>query len=133
MGGAYECPAGHVQPKRPVVLPTLQLSIINQMTGQPFDTLEQVLKNYFNQELLAKTCTEEGCGEVQVTSSSWIAFHPQLFILQYKRFLGPGNKVKDPVHGTVTLDMNGNQYGLVGLLLHLEEEDATGHYMSVTR
>ena len=133
IGGTYKCTAGHLQPKRPDVLSMLQLSIIGRVTGQPLTTIVQVLENYFGEELLEKNCSNEGCNAVQTTASSRITCYPKLLILQYKRFLGPGNKVKHPVSSTVNLNINNIHYKLVGLLLHMGEEDDTGHYVSVTR
>ena len=133
IGGTYKCTAGHLQPKRTDVLSMLQLGIIGRVTGQPLISIIQVLENYFEEELLEKDCSAEGCEVVQAISSSRMTHHPKLLILQYKRFLGPGNKLKHPVSSTVNLNINGIQYKLVGLLLHLGEEDVTGHYASVTR
>ena len=93
IGGTFECTAGHIHPKRPEVLNMLQLGIVSRVTGQQLITTVQALHNFFDEELLEKNCAEEGCGAVQATSSSYITFYPQLLILQYKRFLGPGNKV----------------------------------------
>ena len=133
IGGTYRCTAGHIQPKMPAVRSALQLGIMDKMTGQPLLSMVQALKNYFTKELIEKNCAEEGCCAVQATSGSRITFHPKLLIIQYNRFLGPGNKIKHPVSGTINLKINGIQYELVGLLLHLGEEDSTGHYISVTR
>ena len=111
----------------------LSLGIVSMVTGQKLTTTVEALKNYFDQEELEKHCDEDGCGAVHATSSSCITFHPQLLILQYKRFLGPGNKVKHHVQGVTDLSINRIMYGLVGLMLHLGEEMATGHYMAVSR
>ena len=142
ISGTYECTAGHLKVRMPEVLSMLQLGIISQVTGRPLITMVQAMENYFSEEVLEKNCAEEGCGAVQATSSNHITFHPQLLILHYKRFLGPGigpdadagpRKVKHPVSGLADLNMNGIKYGLVGLVVHLGEHMATGHYMAVTR
>ena len=133
IGGTYKCTAGHIQPKRPEVHSTLQLGIIGKTTGHPLLTMDQAVQDYFSKELLEKNCPEEGCDAVQATSSSHITFLPKLFILQYKRFLGPGYKIKHPLSSTVDYNIANIQYELVGLLVHLGEEDDTGHYVSVTR
>lgn len=131
--GTYECTAGHLQLRRPEVLSVLQLGIVSQVTGQPLITTVQALENFFHPELLEKHCTEEGCGAVEATSRTRISVHPQLLMLQYKRFLGPDNKDDHPLSGSTVLNINDIKYELVGLLLHLGKEMATGHYMAVTR
>jgi uncharacterized UBP type Zn finger protein len=133
IGGTYKCTAGHLQQRRPEVLSMLSLGIVSMVTGQKLITTVEVLKNYFHQEEMEKHCDEEGCGAEHATVSSRITFHPQLLILQYKRFLGPGNKVEHPVQGFTDLNINGHMYGLVGLMVHQGKEMATGHYTSVTR
>jgi uncharacterized UBP type Zn finger protein len=133
IGGTFKCTAGHIQLKMPDVLSVLQLGIIGKATGHPILTMDQAVQHYFSEELMEKNCSEEGCNAVKATSSSHITFLPKLLILQYNRFRGPGYKIKHPVSGTINYNLNDIQYKLVGLLVHLGEEDDTGHYVSVTR
>jgi uncharacterized UBP type Zn finger protein len=137
IGGSYKCtPAGHTQPKGQAVFSTLRLEILDEKTKQPLTTMDHALMSYFADEQIEKLCHEEGCDAIEAIQKNFITYEPSLLLIQYKRFSHLGTqltKLTHPVRGNTTIQLNKTRYELVGVLQHLGEEFATGHYTSVTR